>query len=69
MRETYVRPPLLGREPTSRALAVWPFRIVALLLLALLTWGFVLLVKAVLNPEAQAPGLGAQRPTASAAPF
>lgn len=63
-----MRPPLIGREPRSRALTVWPFRILALLLLALLTWGFVLLVKTVLNPEGQAPGLGAARPIASAAP-
>lgn len=56
-----MRPPLLGREARSRALTVWPFRVLALILLALLTWGFVVLVKAVLNPDAQAPGIGASR--------
>ena len=56
-----MRPPLVGREPRSRALTVWPFRVLALILLALLTWGFVVLVKAVLNPDAQAPGIGASR--------
>ena len=57
MRETYVRPPLLGREPHSRWMTVWPFRVLALVLLALLTWGFVVLIQHLLNPGAQAPGI------------
>jgi hypothetical protein len=66
MRETYVRPPLLGREPRSRWVTVWPLRVVALVLLALLAWGFVLLIKHILDPAAQAPGISLGRVAAVA---
>ncbi|MCU1587253.1 MAG: hypothetical protein JWN31_746 [Frankiales bacterium] len=56
MSEHYVHPPLVAREPGSDAVAVWRFRVVAILLMLLLTalvgWG---MIKA-LNIGAEDPG-------------
>lgn len=57
MAETWVRPPLLGREAPSARLALWRFRLVLLLLLVVLV---VLLVKAyqqITGAAAQDPGI------------
>ena len=36
MRETYVRPPLIAREAPTYKLAIWRYRIIALLVLLVL---------------------------------
>jgi hypothetical protein len=63
VRETYVRPPLLGREPRSRTLTVWPLRVLVLILLAALVWGFILLLRFLLKPQDEGGGIGALRAT------
>jgi hypothetical protein len=67
VRETYVRPPLVARELRSRWLTVWPLRVLAVVLVALLAWGFILLLRVVLKPADEGGGIGAlARPTSSA---
>ena len=66
MRETYVRPPLLAREPRPRWMTVWPLRLLALLLVAALAYGFILLLRTVLNPNDEGGGIGALRPASAA---
>jgi hypothetical protein len=56
--EQYVRPPLLATEPVSPAVARWRFRLVAMLLLALLTLVFVVIFLKVSGVTAEDPGLG-----------
>jgi hypothetical protein len=45
VREQYVRPPLIAREAKSDRLAVWRFRVIAVLVMLLLTvlvgWGMI----------------------------
>jgi hypothetical protein len=61
-----VRPPLVGRELRSRTLTVWSLRVVALVLLAALVWGFILLLRFVLKPQDEGGGIGAiARPAAT----
>ncbi|MCW2606288.1 MAG: hypothetical protein JWO60_981 [Frankiales bacterium] len=61
-REHYVRPPLVPREAPAAWRAVWPFRVVVLLLLALLTVGFAYAYSALNDTAAQDPGLDASAP-------
>lgn len=58
MAEQYVRPPLLAAEAMSTRLARWRFRVLAGLLLALLTTAFVLIFLKVSGVTAEDPGLG-----------
>lgn len=64
MGESYLRPPLTAREPRPRWIAVWRFRLVALLLLAVLAVAVAAVVLQFVNTE-QNPGLGAARPAAT----
>lgn len=58
-RETYVRPPLVPREAPAAWRAVWPFRLVVLLLLGAAVAG-LLWAYATFNDAAQQdPGLSA----------
>lgn len=59
MAERYVRPPLLAREPAPAWIAVWRFRLVALLLVALLVVVGVLLFRQLTGANAQDPGVEA----------
>jgi hypothetical protein len=66
--EQYVRPPLVAREPRSPAVAVWRFRLLAIVLLtacALLVGYLFLRFSNVTGGED--PGLGAVRASAAAA--
>jgi hypothetical protein len=56
--EQYVRPPLVAREAPSPGVALWRFRAVALVLLALLAAGVVALFLHFSNITAEDPGLG-----------
>lgn len=60
MAERWVRPPLVPREPAPAWIAVWRFRLIALLLLALLTAGGVQLYRVLSGATAQDPGLDAR---------
>ncbi len=68
MTERWVRPPLVPREAPPAWHAVWRFRIVALLLIAVLVWLGVLLYRELSGATAQDPGVeaGAVTPAASA---
>ncbi|MCW2600586.1 MAG: hypothetical protein JWM02_2415 [Frankiales bacterium] len=55
--EDYVRPPLVARELPSTTLAIWRFRVGALLLLALLTLAVTLLFLHFSGVTAEDPGL------------
>ena len=57
MGESYVSPVTRGREPRSRAWAVWRFRIVALLILALLALGVVKIYNIFSGSTRQDPGV------------
>ena len=59
VRETYVRPPLVAREATPEWVARWRFRIVALLLTAVLVWLGFLLFQKVSGASDQDPGVEA----------
>ena len=59
MGERYVRPPLVGKEPPPAWLAVWRFRLVALVVVALLVLLCVLAVRQLTGANAQDPGVGA----------
>ncbi len=61
-REHYVRPPLVAREAPAAWRAVWPFRVVVLVLLALLTLGLVYAFSALNDTASQDPGLNASPP-------
>lgn len=64
--EEYVRPPIVPREPSSSRIALWRFRIVALLLLIALVIAFVVLFLQFSDVTGgEDPGLGAplSRPT------
>lgn len=60
--ERYVRPPLLAREAPPAWLAVWRFRLVALVALALLVLVAVLLFRQLTGATAQDPGVDALGP-------
>ena len=57
-REQYVRPPVVATEPGSPTVALWRFRIVALLLLVGLTLVVVMLFLHFSGVTAEDPGLG-----------
>ncbi len=59
MAERYVRPPLVPREPTPAWIGVWRFRLVALVLLALLVYVCVQVFQVLTGATAQDPGIGA----------
>ena len=57
--ERYVRPPVVAREPAPAWIAVWRFRLLALLVLAVLVAVGVLLFRQFTGANAQDPGVGA----------
>lgn len=59
MAEHYVRPPLVPREPPPAWLAVWRFRLLALVLLAALVYLAYLLFQQFTGATGQDPGIGA----------
>lgn len=59
MTERYVRPPVLAQEPTPAWRAVWRFRLLGVLLVALLLLGGVLLFRSFTDATTQDPGLDA----------
>ena len=59
MGERWVSPPLVPREPRPRWVAVWRFRLLALLALALVVLATVLLYRQLTGANAQDPGIGA----------
>ena len=59
MAEDYIRPPLVAREPASRLLALWRFRLLAFALLAVLTYLVVLIFLRFSGVNAEDPGIGA----------
>jgi hypothetical protein len=67
VRESYVRPPLVGIEPGSRRAAAWRFRIVALVVLAALIALVVWLIRTWQPSEPQNPGVGGALPPATIA--
>jgi hypothetical protein len=58
--DTYVRPPLIAKEPPSRWAAVWRFRLVALIILAALALGVLYIARHLINTE-QNPTFGTLR--------
>lgn len=59
MAERYVRPPVVAREPAPAWIAVWRFRLLALLLLAALVAVGVVVFRQFTGANAQDPGVGA----------
>ncbi len=59
MTERYVRPPLVAQEPAPVWRAVWRFRLLGFVLLALLVLVGVLLFRSFTGATAQDPGLDA----------
>lgn len=59
MTERYVRPPLVAEEPAPAWRAVWRFRLVGFVLLALLVLVGVLLFRSFTSATGQDPGLDA----------
>ena len=50
-RESYVRPPVLAREPLPRWVGVWRFRLLILIVTLLLAWATVVIAKHFVNTE------------------
>lgn len=61
MTERYVRPPLLAREPAPAWRAVWRFRLLGIVVMALLLLGAFLAFQALSETTTQDPGLNALR--------
>ncbi len=57
MSEQYVRPPVVGREAPSRRLALWWFRLMALLCAAALVLLVVLGYQRLIGANSEDPGL------------
>jgi hypothetical protein len=57
--ERWVRPPVVAREAPPAWIAVWRFRLVALVVLALLVLAAVLVFRQVTGANAQDPGIDA----------
>ena len=57
MADRYVRPPLLAREPPPRWRAVWRFRLLGLVVIAVLLAGLFLAFQALSESTSQDPGL------------
>ena len=68
MGERWVSPPLVPREPRPAWVAVWRFRLAALLVLGLLVLATVLLYRQLSGANAQDPGIGALPAVTAAAP-
>jgi len=60
--ERYVRPPLLAKEPAAPWRALWSFRLLGLLALAVLLLAALLLFRELTGATAQDPGIGALVP-------
>jgi hypothetical protein len=60
LAERWVRPPVVAREAPPAWRARWRFRLVALLLLALVVGGGVQLFRVLSGATAQDPGIGAE---------
>jgi hypothetical protein len=58
--EHWVRPPVVAREATPAWRARWRFRLVALLLLAVVLAGGVQLFRVLSGATAQDPGIGSE---------
>lgn len=58
MRETWVRPPVVAVEPPNPRIAVWRYRLVGLLLLAVLAVLAGWLFLRISGVAAEDPGLG-----------
>lgn len=69
MAERYVRPPLVAREPAPAWIAVWRFRALALVVLAVLVLLAVLLYRQWSGANAQDPGLEAAGRSSPAATY
>jgi hypothetical protein len=65
--ETWVRPPVVAREAPPAWRARWRFRLLALLLLALLAAGAVQAVRVLGGATAQDPGIGTEAGSGSRA--
>ena len=61
MGESYVRPPLIAREPAPRWHAVWRFRVTALALLVLAVIAGYIVFQHLSGATAQDPGLNSLR--------
>ena len=59
MGERWVSPPVVAREAPPAWIAAWRFRLLALLLLALLVLAAVLVFRQVTGANAQDPDIGA----------
>ena len=57
--ERYVRPPLLAREAPPVWVALWRFRLMALMVLAVLVLLAVVMFRQLTGATAQDPGVGA----------
>ena len=57
MRETYVRPPLMAREPRPRWVTVWPLRLLTLVIFALLLYAAIKFIGPLISPTEQTPGI------------
>jgi hypothetical protein len=68
VRERWTSPPLVPREAPGAWRATWRFRLVALVLLALLVAGAVLLFRLLSGASAQDPGVDAAGVSGSAFP-
>ena len=68
MGEQYVRPPLLAAEPPPAWIAVWRFRLLALVLLALAVLATVLVYRQLSGANDQDPGVGALGPAVALSP-
>lgn len=55
--DRYVRPPIVAKEPPSRTLAIWRFRIVAFIVLAALALVVLYIARHLINTE-QNPTFG-----------
>lgn len=62
MADRYVRPPLLAREAAPRWRAVWRFRLLGLIVMALLIGGLFLAFQALSETTSQDPGLNSLGP-------
>ena len=67
--ERWVHPPVVAREAPPAWIAVWRFRLVALVILALLVLVAVLLFRQLTGANAQDPGIDAARPLLAGAPI
>ena len=59
MRESYVPPVVSAREPRPAWIAVWRFRVVVVVLIALIAWGALEFFRRYVDPNrSQDPGIG-----------